>query len=133
MPAATLQERLTRIIEMAKEAPPEPAYWRILSMDLQDGGFDLGNEADQRALESDLVGVDVIFIDNISTLARLGRENEAESSAPDSGMGIGAASCGPVCRVHAPCRQRRSATRHEPEGRCAGYRDRAPTPSGLSG
>jgi AAA domain/Homeodomain-like domain len=82
MPAATLQERLTRIIDEAKEAPPEPAYWRILPMDLQDGSFDLGNEADQRALEPDLVGVDVIFIDNISTLARLGRENEADSWLP---------------------------------------------------
>ena len=82
MPAATLQERLTRIIEMAKEAPPDPAYWRILSMDLQDGGFDLGNEGDQRALKSDLVDVDVIFIDNVSTLARLGRENEAKSWLP---------------------------------------------------
>jgi hypothetical protein len=82
MPAATLQERLARIIGAANEAPPEPAYWRILAMDLQDGGFDLGNEADQRALNPELAGADVIFVDNISTLARLGRENEAESWLP---------------------------------------------------
>ena len=35
MPAATLQERLTRIIDAATVAPPEPAYWQILAMDLQ--------------------------------------------------------------------------------------------------
>ncbi len=51
-------------------------------MDLQKGGFDLANEADQRAIESDLTGADVVFIDNISTLARTGRENEAESWLP---------------------------------------------------
>ena len=82
MPAATLQERLAGIIDAASEAPPEPGYWRMLAMDLQDGGFDLGNEADQRALEPELAGTDVVFVDNISTLARLGRENEAESWLP---------------------------------------------------
>jgi putative DNA primase/helicase len=82
MPAATLQERLARIIDTAKEAPPNPSYCRVLAMDLQVGSFDLGNEADQRALEPDLADADVIFVDNISTLARLGRENEAESWLP---------------------------------------------------
>jgi putative DNA primase/helicase len=82
MPAVTLQVRLARIIDAAGKAPPEPGYLRILAMDLQDGGFDLGNEADQRALEPELAGVDVIFVDSISTLARLGRENEAESWLP---------------------------------------------------
>jgi len=82
MPAAALQERLGRIVEAANEAPPEPGYWRILAMDLQNGGFDLGNVADQRALDPDLTGVGVVFVDNISTLAKLGRENEAESWLP---------------------------------------------------
>ncbi len=67
---------------------PTPAYWRMLAMDLQDGGFDLGNEADQHALEPELAGADVIFVDNISTLARLGRENEAESWLPIQEWGL---------------------------------------------
>ena len=83
MPAVTLQERLSRIVDAANEAPPDPAHLRFLAMDLQNGaGFDLANEADQRAIESDLTGADVVFIDNISTLARTGRENEAESWLP---------------------------------------------------
>lgn len=82
MPAVTLQERMTAVIGAAGLAPPEEGYLRFLAMDLQETGFDLGNEADQRAIEPDLAGVDVIFIDNISTLAKLGRENEAESWLP---------------------------------------------------
>ena len=74
MPAVVLQERYARIVEAATEAPPDPGHFRLLAMDLQDGGFDLGNDADQRAIESELQDIDVIFVDNISTLARLGRE-----------------------------------------------------------
>jgi RecA-family ATPase len=82
MPAVALQERLARIVEMAGAAPPCPEYLRFLPMDMQDGDFDLGNEADQRAIEPDLAGADVVIVDNISTLARIGRENEAESWLP---------------------------------------------------
>lgn len=82
MPAVVLQERMARIIEAANEAPPSPEFLRLLAMDLQEGSFDLGNPADQRALEPDLAGADVVIVDNISTLARIGRENEAESWLP---------------------------------------------------
>ena len=82
MPAVVLQERMARIVEAATEAPPDPSYLQLLAMDLQEGAFDLGNEADQRAIEDDLVGIDVVIVDNISTLARTGRENEAESWLP---------------------------------------------------
>lgn len=82
MPGLTLQERIAGITNMATVHPPEAGYLRFLPMDLQSTGFDLGNEADQREIEPDLAGVDVIFIDNISTLAKLGRENEAESWLP---------------------------------------------------
>jgi AAA domain len=82
MPAVTLQSRLASIFKMANETPPEPTYLRFLAMDLQTGRFDLENDADQRAIESDLADVDMIFVDNISTLARLGRENEADAWLP---------------------------------------------------
>ncbi len=82
MPAVVLQDRYVRIVQAATEAPPDPSHFRLLAMDLQNGGFDLGNEADQRAIESELPDIDVIFVDNISTLARTGRENEAESWLP---------------------------------------------------
>ena len=81
MPAVVLQERMNRIVEAADTAP-SAEYLRFLPMDLQDGDFDLGNEADQRAIEPDLAGADVVIVDNISTLARIGRENEAESWLP---------------------------------------------------
>ena len=89
MPAITLQDRMGKIVNAAPLAPPEPEYLRLLAMDLQEGAFDLGNEADQAALESDLIGVDLIIVDNISTLARLGRENEAESWLPVQEWALG--------------------------------------------
>ena len=81
MPAVVLQERMNRIVEAADTAPSSE-YLRFLPMDLQEGDFDLGNDADQRAIEPDLAGADVVIVDNISTLARIGRENEAESWLP---------------------------------------------------
>lgn len=82
MPTVVLQDRYARIVQAATEAPPDPSHFRLLAMDLQNGGFDLGNEADQRAIEFELPDIDVIFVDNISTLARSSRENEAESWLP---------------------------------------------------
>ena len=82
MPAIVLQDRLTAIVAKADKGPPEPDFLRFLPMDLQEAGFDLGNESDQVRLEPHLTGMDVIFVDHISTLARMGRENEAESWLP---------------------------------------------------
>lgn len=82
MPAIALQERMTGIADAADKAPASPDHLRLLPMDLQEGGFDLGNEADQRALEPDLEGADVVIVDNISTLAKLGKENEGDSWVP---------------------------------------------------
>ena len=83
MPAATLQVRLANIIKRSGAEMPSPDYLRFLPMDLQErGGINLANEADQREIAALLEGVDVIIVDNISTLAHNGRENEAESWLP---------------------------------------------------
>ena len=82
MPAVALQERLAAIAAASPNKPPAPDFLRVLSIDLQERGLDLGNEADQRTIAGDLDGADVIFCDNISTLAKAGRENEAESWLP---------------------------------------------------
>lgn len=82
MPAVTLKERLAAIARNCPTEPPAPDFFRLLSIDLQERGLDLGDKADQRAIAADLDMADVIFCDNISTLARAGRENEAESWLP---------------------------------------------------
>lgn len=82
MPGAVLQERLAAIAAAAPAEPPSPDYLRILALDLQERGLDLGDEADQAALERELGDAELILVDNISTLVRGGRENEAESWLP---------------------------------------------------
>lgn len=81
MPAVTLQERLAQVSSDAT-APPNPDYLRTLAIDLQEAPINLGNEIDQRAIEPYLAAVDLIIVDNISTLVSTGRENEAESWLP---------------------------------------------------
>lgn len=77
MPAATMQERLASIvISHNKEAE---AAFTILTPDIQTRGMpDLSTLEGQQALEPFLKGIEFIVVDNISTLCRSGKENEAE-------------------------------------------------------
>ena len=79
MPAVVLQERLAAIVAAGSLEPPAPDYLRLLPMDLQDeGNLDLPDDRCHPALE----GAELLIVDNISTLARGGQENEAESWLP---------------------------------------------------
>ena len=104
MPAVTLKERLAAIARICQTEPPAPEFFRLLSIDLQERGLDLSDEADQRAIAADLETAEVIFCDNISTLARAGRENEAEVSGFRcrngrwSSVGRGARWCSSIMR-----------------------------------
>jgi hypothetical protein len=82
MPAVVLQERLAAIVAQAEGEPPGEDFLRVLPLDLQERDLDLSNEAHQRELEEALGDAEVVFADNISTLVRGGRENEAESWLP---------------------------------------------------
>jgi putative DNA primase/helicase len=78
-----MQERLAQIIQGQRSEPPDADYLRIITSDLQEEGFpDLSTEAGQMAVEEHLDGVSVVIIDNLSTLCRHGRENEAQSWGP---------------------------------------------------
>jgi putative DNA primase/helicase len=86
MPAATLQERWVKIVEAAGDEPPEPDYVRILAADMQELGLpDLATAEGQAALAPELEGVELIVLDNLSTLCRSGKENEADSWAAVQG------------------------------------------------
>lgn len=81
MPAVVLQERLATIVETNAREPS--AALRIFTPDLQECGMpDLSVVEDQKILQPHLAGVELIIVDNISTLCRSGRENEAESWLP---------------------------------------------------
>jgi len=83
MPAVVLQERLARIVATSGLEPPAPDFLRLLAMDIQDGGnLDLSEEVCHPALEAAIGNTELVIVDNVSTLARGGRENEAESWLP---------------------------------------------------
>jgi len=83
MPAKSMQDRIASIVAGAEQEPPSPEYLRFITPDFQEDSFpDLASEDGQAAIEPHLEGVDLVIVDNLSTLCRYGRENEAESWGP---------------------------------------------------
>ncbi len=77
MPAAVLQARAASMVAANELEPLAP--FRFITPDLQPSGMiDLSKPDDQEALTPYLRGIDLIIVDNISTLCRTGTENEAE-------------------------------------------------------
>ena len=82
MPASTMQERLARIVK-ANELEAAADYFTLLTPDMQELGMpDLSTLEGQARYEPFVKDVEFIVIDNISTLARTGKENEAEGWLP---------------------------------------------------
>jgi len=80
MPGVALQERLADIVANSAGEPPDPSYIRLLPYDLFEmGGPDLSTVEGQRALEPLIGDAELLVVDNISTICRAGKENEAES------------------------------------------------------
>lgn len=84
MPAASLQERLASIVASAPSVDLDPTNIRILAGDLVEAGG-IGNLASlevQNELDQWLDGVDVVILDNLSSLTAVIRDNDAESWGP---------------------------------------------------
>jgi len=88
MPAVAIKERLSHSIVNAEKELSAPLY--IVTPDLQEHGImpNLSTLEGQLALEPYLKDVDLVIVDNISTLCREGRENEAESWIPVQGWAL---------------------------------------------
>ncbi len=83
MPASAMQERLAQIVQGSEKEPPSTDFLRIITPDLQEDGIpDISSTEGQAAIEDYLEGVSLVIVDNLSTLCRYGRENEAESWEP---------------------------------------------------
>ena len=83
MPAPALQERLAEIVKSNNMEPIKP--FRLMTPDLQPKdrlAFNIANVSDQHELDKHLNDIDLIIVDNISTLCRSGKENEAEGWQP---------------------------------------------------
>lgn len=77
MPARVLQERLANIVAASDCEPAAPL--RLITPDLQPLGMpDLSQTDGQAAIDEYIESIGLIIIDNISTLCRTGKENEAE-------------------------------------------------------
>lgn len=83
MPEEALQERFVQLITSFDKEPFSKDHLRILAADHQELGIpDLSTEKGRKAIEPHLEGIDVVILDNVSTLCRSGRENDAESWTP---------------------------------------------------
>lgn len=83
MPGRVMQERLAELVRSNDKEPSAPL--KIMTPDLQPKNrpaFNLADEDDQYQLENTLQDISLIVVDNISTLCRSGKENEAEGWEP---------------------------------------------------
>ncbi|MEI6267968.1 MAG: AAA family ATPase [Methylococcaceae bacterium] len=79
MPGEALQARLAAIVD-AVETEPLPENLKIITIDLNDGQMpDLSNLGGQLEIEDACNEAELIIVDNLSCLARSGKENESES------------------------------------------------------
>ena len=82
MSAIAMQQRLSKIVESSSEEPPED-YFTLLTPDMQERGMpDISTVEGQEALKPYTDEAEFIVVDNLSTLVRTGKENEAESWLP---------------------------------------------------
>jgi putative DNA primase/helicase len=81
MPLVSLQERLRAIsIELGRDIPNDG--FRILAADHVESGINLGSEEGQRALDPLLDDVDLLILDNLSTLCTTGGESASDAWVP---------------------------------------------------
>ncbi len=80
MPGADLQKRL-REIQKSASKKAEPGFLKIMTPDLQPEGVmpNLYTREGQNAITDAAADVEVIIIDNLSSLVRGGKENDSES------------------------------------------------------
>jgi putative DNA primase/helicase len=81
MPLVSLQERL-RAISLGLSGEIPNAGFRILAADHIEGGINLGAEEGQRSLEPLLDDVDLLILDNLSTLCPTGGESASDAWVP---------------------------------------------------
>jgi hypothetical protein len=82
MPAEFMQIRL-RSMTSGMGGAPADGFFRLLNPDLLGGPMpDISSEEGQATIEPYLTGVELVVLDNLSTLCRSTRENEGDSWGP---------------------------------------------------
>ena len=82
MPANSLQNRMSRLVVSSDKLPQAP--FKLITPDLQSFGMpDLATYEGQCYVNQHITeDIELIIVDNLSTLVRTGRENDAESWLP---------------------------------------------------
>lgn len=81
MPMVSLQERLREISAGLGRDIPNDGF-RILAADNVEGGINLSTEEGQQALEPLLSGIDLLILDNLSTLLPSRSESASDAWVP---------------------------------------------------
>jgi len=83
MPGADLQARFKSVIAASQFDLVDPDYLKIAAADLMPEGLpDLSDPASQQFYDDVIADADVIMVDNLSTLCRGLKENDADSWVP---------------------------------------------------
>jgi len=83
MPAAVLQEMLQSTVSASQHSLADPSYFRIAAADLvRDGLPDLADPTAQPFYRAVITDADLVIVDNLSTLCRGLKENDADSWTP---------------------------------------------------
>jgi hypothetical protein len=82
MPGVMLQERFARTIDALKVDMPADGF-KLVAADLEPDGLpDLASEEAQQYYADVVASADLVIVDNLSTICRALRENEADSWGP---------------------------------------------------
>ncbi len=88
MPAAVLKERFASIVAASEFEAPDDGF-RLVAADLQPDGLpDLSDPGSQSFYDNEIRDARLIIIDNLSTVCRGLRENEADSWGPVQSWGL---------------------------------------------
>lgn len=83
MPAPTMQERLAEAVQHQGVELPAEDYFRLITPDRQEQAMpDIASKEGQAMLAPFVADAEFIVIDNLSTLCRTGKENEADGWLP---------------------------------------------------
>jgi putative DNA primase/helicase len=90
MPAATLQEMLRATVQASHYNLPDPSFFKIAAADLvRDGLPDLASPSAQQFYCDVIADADLVVVDNLSTLCRSLKENDADSWTPVQSWALG--------------------------------------------
>jgi putative DNA primase/helicase len=90
LPAITMREWLAMILLGVEQGEPAADALGVVTPDLQERPMpDLATPEGQHSLEPHLAGIDLLVLDNLSSLCRYGNENEGEGWLPVQEWALG--------------------------------------------